>query len=60
MKGPFRLIEFDTPSEGLAVPINRTNPGFINGGRTLRGANEYVLPNLKLSNLKNVTYNVIK
>ncbi|MBS1735143.1 MAG: hypothetical protein JSS98_00885, partial [Bacteroidetes bacterium] len=60
IKGPFRLIEFDTPSEGLAVPFNRTNPGFINGGKTLGGANEYVLPNLKLTKLKNVTYKVIK
>lgn len=40
MKGPFRLIEFDTPTEGLAQPFNRANPGFIHGGKTAGGATE--------------------
>lgn len=60
IKGPFRVIEFETPSSGLASPFNRTNPGFINGGKTAGGASEYVLPNLQVSELKNVTQTTIK
>jgi RHS repeat-associated protein len=60
IKGPFRVIEFDTPSSGLASPFNRTNPGFINGGKTVGGASEYVLPNLQVNGLKNVTQTTIK
>ncbi len=41
----FRVIEFPTPSSGLASPINRLDDGFIGGGRTAGGAREYVLPN---------------
>jgi hypothetical protein len=40
----FTVIEFNTPP-GLASPINRTNPGFVGGGRTAGGAREFVLPN---------------
>ena len=40
----FTVIEFNTPS-GLASSINRTNPGFVGGGRTAGGAREFVLPN---------------
>jgi RHS repeat-associated protein len=60
IRGPFRLIEFDAPMQGLAQPFNRTNPGFINGGKTAGGATEYVLPNLKISELKNVTQKTIQ
>jgi hypothetical protein len=60
VKGPFKLIEFDTPVEGLAQPFNRTNPGFVNGGKTAGGATEYVVPNMKVTDLKNVTQTVIK
>lgn len=60
IKGPFRLIEFDTPTEGLAQPFNRATPGFINGGKTAGGATEYIIPNLKISELNNVTQTTIK
>ena len=43
----FKVIEFDTPS-GIASPINRTDPGFIGGGRTAGGAREFVVPNTKI------------
>lgn len=60
VKGPFRIIEFDTPTSGLAQPFNRANPGFINGGKTAGGATEYIIPNANLSDLKNVTQKTIK
>ncbi len=41
----FNVIEFSTPSTGLSSPINRTNPGFIGGGRTAGGAREFTIPN---------------
>ena len=59
VKGPFRLIEFDAPSEGLAQPYNRGNPGYINGGKTEGGATEYVVPNSKIGDLKNVTQRTV-
>lgn len=52
-KGPFAVIEFDTPS-GIASPLNRMNPGFINGGRAAGGAREFVVPNSPLDQLTNV------
>lgn len=60
VKGPFRLIEFDVPTTGLAQPIRRTNPGFIHGGKTAGGATEFVIPNYNISDLKNVTQRTIK
>lgn len=59
VKGPFRIIEFDTPAEGLAQPINRSNPGYVNGGKTAGGATEYIIPNLKIGELKNVTQKTV-
>jgi hypothetical protein len=41
----FKIIEFPTPSSGVASPILRPDPGFIGGGRTLGGAREFVIPN---------------
>ena len=41
----FRVIEFPTPKSGIASPINRTDPGFIGGGRTAGGAREFIIPN---------------
>lgn len=42
----FRVIEFPSANvEGIASPIGRTNPGFIEGGRTAGGASEFVIPN---------------
>lgn len=40
----YMLIEFDTP-EGIATPVDRTNPGFVGNGRTAGGAREFVDPN---------------
>jgi len=39
------VIEFKSPAKGIATPINRSNPGFIGGGRTAGGAREFVIPN---------------
>ncbi|NML60931.1 hypothetical protein HHL21_07505 [Massilia sp. RP-1-19] len=44
----FRVIEFPTPQSGMASPVFRSAPGFIGGGRTLRGAREFVVPNQSL------------
>ncbi|GAB4187969.1 MAG: hypothetical protein Tsb002_13770 [Wenzhouxiangellaceae bacterium] len=53
--GPFGIIEFDTPSFGLASPVFRQNPGFVQGG-----AREFILPNSDIDDLSNVTRKVIK
>ncbi len=39
------IVEFrlKNPS-GIASPINRLDPGFIGGGKTLGGAREYIIP----------------
>jgi hypothetical protein len=60
VKGPFKVIEFDNPVQGLASPVFRTQPGFLPGGYTAGGASEYVLPNMFLDDLTNVTIKVIK
>jgi len=41
----FTVIEFPTPSSGLASAVFRTNPGFVGGGYTAGGAREFVIPN---------------
>jgi len=41
----FKVIEFPTPSSGIASPVLRNNPGFVGGGRTAGGAPEFVIPN---------------
>jgi RHS repeat-associated protein len=41
----FKVFEFTTPSEGLATPVFRTDPGFIQGGSTAGGAREFIIPN---------------
>jgi filamentous hemagglutinin len=47
----FNVIEFPTSSvSGIASPINRTNPGFVNGGKTAGGAPEFTIPNGPLPN----------
>ncbi|MDQ1683759.1 MAG: hypothetical protein QOC82_496 [Frankiaceae bacterium] len=52
-EGPFTVFEFDTP-EGIASPVFRDNPGFVQGGATAGGAPEYVVPNLGFDELRNV------
>ena len=44
----FKVIEFRTPMNGLASPINRTNPGFVGKGSTLGGAREFTIPNQQI------------
>ena len=56
--GPFAVIEFDVPA-GIASPIFRTNRGFVGFGRTSGGASEFVVPNLTLEELVNVTTRVV-
>jgi len=41
----FQIIQFSTPESGLASPVFRTNPGFIQGGQSAGGASEFVIPN---------------
>lgn len=52
--GPFAVIEFDTPTNGLSSPVFRDNLGFLQGGLTRGGAREFVLPNLQVNQLKNI------
>jgi RHS repeat-associated protein/uncharacterized repeat protein (TIGR01451 family) len=58
-QGPFAVIEFDTPTSGLASPVFRDTPGFIQGGLTGGGAREFVLPNLQINQLQNVNVRII-
>jgi RHS repeat-associated protein len=41
----FTVIRFPTPDTGIASPVFRANPGFLEGGRTRGGAREFVIPN---------------
>jgi RHS repeat-associated protein len=41
----FQVFEFATPDLGLASPVFRTDPGFVQGGYTAGGAPEFVIPN---------------
>jgi putative RNase toxin 10 of polymorphic toxin system len=41
----FTVIRFPTPASGVASPLFRTNPGFLQGGLTRGGAREFVIPN---------------
>lgn len=58
-QGPFAVIQFDTPASGLASPVFRNTPGFIQGGLTGGGASEFVLPNMQINQLQNVTTRII-
>lgn len=57
--GPKAVIEFDLPG-GIASPIDRSNPGFVGRGRTAGNAREFVIPNYKISDLKNVKVRVVE
>ena len=54
VEGPFQVTEFKTPESGVASPVNRTDPGFVGKGKTEGGAREFVIPNKKIEDLKNV------
>lgn len=41
----FTILEFPTPTVGIASPVFRNDPGFIPGGLTAGGAPEFVIPN---------------
>jgi hypothetical protein len=41
----FTVISFQTPGSGVASPVFRANPGFLQGGFTRGGAREFVIPN---------------
>lgn len=41
----YTVIQFPTPSQGLASPVFRSDPGFIGRGLTSGGAPEFVIPN---------------
>ena len=58
-QGPFGVIQFNTPASGLASPVFRNTPGFIQGGLTGGGASEFVLPNMQVNQLQNVTTRII-
>jgi hypothetical protein len=60
LTGAKAIIEFDTPDEGLACPVFRKNPGFIGRGRTSGGAKEFVLPNLRVQKLRNVSIHLVQ
>jgi hypothetical protein len=56
---PKLVLEFDTPLVGIGTPVFRNNPGFVGGGRTAGGAREFVIPNLPLSQLRNLTWRIV-
>jgi nitrogen regulatory protein PII len=56
---PKLVLEFDTPLNGIASPVFRSTPGFVGRGRTAGGAREFVVPNLPLSELKNLTWRLV-
>jgi hypothetical protein len=57
--GPRAVITFDTVTEGLASPVARDAPGFVGGGFTAGGVREFVLPNLSVSSLSNVSVRIV-
>ena len=59
LPGARAVIEFDTVTEGLASPVLREAPGFVGGGFTAGGASEFVMPNMPLSQLSNVTVRIV-
>lgn len=58
-EGPFAVTTFDTPAEGLGVPVFRTKPGFVRGGFTQGGAREFDLDNLLYKELGNVEQRIV-
>ena len=58
VKGPFAVLEFDAVDE-MAVPILRSYLGFTGRGVTLRGAREYVIPNLLINSLQNLIIRIV-
>jgi RHS repeat-associated protein len=59
IEGPFAVLEFNTPSSGLASPVFWSYLGFSPGGYTLGGAREYLLPNIMLTELQNLVIRIV-
>lgn len=55
--GGFKVIEFETPMNGLSSPINRTNPGLVGGAREYTIPNQNILANAKITTVKRWNYN---
>ena len=51
----YKVIEFSTPSEGLASPVFRADRGFVGGGYTAGGAREFVVPNGQIPSNATIT-----
>jgi RHS repeat-associated protein len=54
LEGPYQIIEFDTPAEGIASPVFRQDYGFAGKGKTKGGAKEFTIPNKRIDELENV------
>ncbi len=59
-RGPFAVIEFDTPVSGLSSPVGRSNHGFAGRGLTTGGAREFSIPNFRFDELKNVAIRIVR
>jgi RHS repeat-associated protein len=53
------VLEFDAPAETLASPVARDNPGFVGRGFTGGRAREFVMPNVKIDDLPNMTSRIV-
>lgn len=57
--GPMLVLEFNLPlGTPIASPVFRNIPGFVGFGRTAGGAREFVVPNLPLSQIENLTWRI--
>jgi len=59
IRGPFGIIEFDTPAQGIGSPVFRNNYGYVGKGLTGAGLPEFSLPNLLIEELLNVSTRVV-
>ena len=53
------MIEFDAVTDGFASPVLRDAPGFVGGDFAAGGTHEFVIPNLRLHQLQNVTIRIL-
>ena len=54
----YKILEFDTPT-GITSLIRRSDIGFVGRGLTQGEAREFVVPNLRRKELKNLTIRVV-
>lgn len=58
--GPMLVLQFNLPKDTpIASPVFRNIPGFVGFGRTAGGAREFVVPNLPLSQLEDLTWSIV-